>query len=312
LSSRFPERTRVYQNHHLDSTRWDHYSPRAGDVIISTSMKAGTTWMQRIMSLLVFGTEPLPGSLWEVSPWLDNRFVAPIESMIEKIEQQEHQRFLKAHIPLDALPYYPEVRYICVVRDTRDVFMSMFNHYSGYTDFVYDMLAAGDPVGGPMPRCPEDPRELWPRWMTRGNFPWESDGWPFWSHHYHAESFWKFRDLRNVLLVHFSDLKADLEGEMRRVAGFVGIDVAEERWPNLVEAASFEAMKNEGASLMGADIGMAFEGGADRFLHKGTNGRWRDVLAADDLVLYERAAEKLEPELRGWLETGRLAGVGAK
>jgi aryl sulfotransferase len=190
--------------------------------------------------------------------------------------------------------------------------MSMFNHYSGYTDFVYDRLAAGDPVGGPMPRCPDDPRELWPQWLTRGSFEWESDGWPFWSHHYHAESFWKFRHLANVLLVHFNDLKNDLRGEMKRIAEFAGIQVADADWPELVEEASFEAMKRNGTELMGADLGMAFDGGADRFLHKGTNGRWHDVLTASDLELYEQAAEKLAPELRDWLEAGRLAGVGAK
>ena len=32
-----------------------------------------------------------------------------------------------------------------------------------------------------------------------------------------------------------------------------------------------------------------FEGGADRFFHKGTNGRWHDVLTESDLALYEAA-----------------------
>ena len=49
-----------------------------------------------------------------------------------------------------------------------------------------------------------------------------------------------------------------------------------------------------------------FEGGAERFFFKGTNGRWRDVLTAEDLELYERAASELDPELRNWLENGRL------
>ena len=51
---------------------------------------------------------------------------------------------------------------------------------------------------------------------------------------------------------------------------------------------------------------MVFEGGAERFFFKGTNGRWRDVLTAEDLELYERAASELDPELRNWLENGRL------
>jgi Cation efflux family len=66
-----PRRTRTYRSHHLDSERWDHVTLRPGDIVISTSMKAGTTWMQRIMSLLVFGTGPLPAPLVELSPWID-------------------------------------------------------------------------------------------------------------------------------------------------------------------------------------------------------------------------------------------------
>ena len=38
------ERSRIYQNHHLDSTRWDKFIPRPDDIVITTSYKAGTTW----------------------------------------------------------------------------------------------------------------------------------------------------------------------------------------------------------------------------------------------------------------------------
>ncbi len=300
-----PQRTRVYQNHHLDSTRWDDFVHRPGDVVISTSYKAGTTWMQRIVSLLILGPGPLAENLMVMSPWIDQRFFGPIEPVLEYLERQEHRRFLKSHLPFDAIPYWEDVRYICVGRDTRDVFMSVFNHYSAYTDLMYEMLAANDPVGGPMPRCPEDPRDLWQEWITTPAFPWESDGSPWWSHHYQLESFWEHRDLPNLLLVHYSDLKADLEGEMRRIAGFLGIEVAESLWPELVHGATFESMRAE-AIEQAPQMGMVFEGGPARFFFKGTNGRWRDALTADDLELYERAASKLDPELRRWLEHGRL------
>src|SRR5207237_1422640 len=83
------------------------------------------------------------------------------------LDGQQHRRFLKSHLPLDALPYFPEVRYLWVVRDTRDVFMSLWNHYSSHTDAAYERFASGDPEGGPLPRCPADPREFWRSWMTR-------------------------------------------------------------------------------------------------------------------------------------------------
>jgi aryl sulfotransferase len=304
--TQLPQRVRTYRHHHLDSTRWDSYRPRAGDVIISTSYKSGTTWMQRIMSLLVFGNRPLTEDLTALSPWIDLR-VVPLDGMIAGIEAQEQQRFVKSHLPLDALPYFPEVRYIWIARDTRDVFMSIFNHYHSHTDEAYEMFASGDPEGGPLPRCPEDPREFWTSWMTRASFPWERDGWPYWSHHYHAESFWPFRDLPNVLAVHYNDLTADLEGQMRRVAAFTGIEVAEDDWPSLVEGARFESMKREALELDATGRSMLpiiWKGGAESFFYKGTNGRWRDVLTADDLLLYDRAVAPLDPSLRTWLENG--------
>ena len=300
-----PERTRIYQNHHLDSTRWDDLVHRPDDIVIATSYKAGTTWTQRIVSLLIFGPGELPENLMVLSPWVDQRFFGRIEPVLEYLEKQEHRRFLKSHLPLDALPYWEDVKYICVGRDTRDVFMSVFNHYSAYTDFMYDLLAANDPVGGPMPRCPQDPRELWAEWITTPNFAWEPDGSPWWSHHYQVESFWKHRDLPNVLMVHYADMKTDLDGEMRRIADFLGITHDESVWPELVHAATFESMKDE-ARASSQQMATVFEGGSDRFFFKGTNGRWRDVLTQDDLALYEAAASKLDPELRHWLENGRL------
>jgi aryl sulfotransferase len=297
-----PSRTRIYRHHHLDSTRWDAVRHRPGDIVVSTSAKAGTTWMQRIVSLLIFGTDPLPDVLTRISPWIDRRFVEPVEEIVERIGAQTHRRFLKTHLPLDALPYDERVRYVIVGRDTRDVFMSLWHHYSSYTDEMYAATASGDPPGGPMPRCPDDPRALWSQWMTRGSFPWESDGWPFWSHHYHAAAWWEFRHLENILLVHYNDLQADLDGEMRRVAAHVGIPVDEESWPELVEAARFTAMKADADRLLGPMD--RFAGGAGGFLYKASNGRWRDVLTPEDLLLYEKAAGELDPELRTWLEGG--------
>ena len=51
-----------------------------------------------------------------------------------------------------------------------------------------------------------------------------------------------------------------------------------------------------------------FVGGGETFLHKGTNGRWRDVLTADELTRYADAVAKfLTDEMAAWLEHGSLA-----
>ena len=154
-----------------------------------------------------------------------------------------------------------------------------------------------------MPRCPDNLREMWRPWITKAWFPWEPDGWPFWSHHYHASSFWSYRHLPNVLLVHYNDLMADLEGEMRRIAEFVGVAVPEERWPDYVRAAGFESMQAEAEQLL-PETAIGF-GSPSNFIYKGTNKRWREALTEEDLQLYGQGAVRdLDPALRGWLEEG--------
>jgi aryl sulfotransferase len=306
MTRKLPERTREYRNHHLDSLRWNHVPPRPGDIVISTSLKTGTTWTQRIVSLLLFGADPLPDSLWQLSPWIDARLVGPIEEVAALAEAQTHRRFFKSHLPLTALPYDPSVTYIYVGRDARDVAMSMFNHYSAYNELAYSMMASGDDLmSDPLPQCPEDIHVFVHDWLTRGSFAWEEDGYPFWSHFAHARSFWEFRHLPNIHLIHFSDLKADLEGEMRRLAATLGIEVPEGNWPALVEAAGFDAMKRQGRDLL-PEMDTAFEGGVDRFFHKGSNGRWHGVLTAEELELFDVAETRaFDDAARRWMRGGR-------
>ena len=146
-----PERTREYRNHHLDSTRWDRFVARDDDIFITTAYKARTTWTQRILASLVLGPGPLPQTLGAISPWIDARFMGPIEPLLASVESQEHRRFIKSHLAADGLRFFPQAKYIVVGRDTRDVFMSFFNHYSAYTDFAYMLFNDADRPG-PFPR----------------------------------------------------------------------------------------------------------------------------------------------------------------
>jgi aryl sulfotransferase len=246
----------------------------------------------------------------DLSPWIDARFHGPIGPILEEFEAQQHRRFIKSHLAADGVPIWDEVSYIVVGRDARDVFMSLWNHYSGHTDRFFELINDPDRPGDPIPRPPGDPRELWRSWSMRGWFPWEPDGWPYWSHSHHISSWWELRRRPNVLLVHFNDLLADLSGEMGRVAAFLGVSVADEAWSQLVEEATFQSMKDEAKRLDGATGGGAstiWLDGTATFFHKGTNGRWRDVLTATDLDLYDKAAGRLDLPLRAWLEGGRHA-----
>jgi aryl sulfotransferase len=231
------------------------------------------------------------------------------EQTTQRCAALEGQRFLKSHLPLDGLPWWPEARYVVVCRDARDVFMSLLNHYSSYTDFAFALFNdQPDRVGPPMPPCPEDPRELWRMWMTRGWFDWESEGYPFWSNLYHTASYWPYRHLSNVLFLHYNDMLADLEGAVRRLAGFCRIEVDDELVARVARRTTFSNLKRSAIEAeKKAPPGMpeVFRGGQQTFFNKGTNGRWRDVLTDEDLELYAAAKQRvLEPDCARWLETG--------
>ena len=332
--SRRPEVTREYHNAMLDSSYWQYFKPRSDDIIISTSMKAGTTWMQRICAALVFQTAKLNEPVDATSPWIDMRNSLP-EFTQPGLEAQTHRRFVKSHLPLDATPYYDEVKYIVVGRDARDVFMSMVPHHYNIAPHIFSMMNDRDGheriatmraqgvelspeeekvflgmrrwEGKDIPTLEGvDIREIWRMWMTTSLFPWEQDGFPYWSHFYHLNSWWEFKHLPNILFVHYSDLLEDLDGEMRRISKWLDIDVDESLWPSLVESATFASMKSQSDQTAPAVTHGIWKDPAN-FFHKGKNGRWRDVLTDEDLQLYEDLkARTLMPDAVDWLEQGGL------
>jgi aryl sulfotransferase len=264
--------------------------------------------MQNIVAQLVFlGQEDVPFA-WEVSPWIDARLGDPVAEMMANLEKQTHRRFLKTHMALDGIPFFPQMKYIVVARDARDVFMSWWNHYSNYVDALYErMNNTPGRVGEPMPRCPENINEYWHTWIARGWFEWESEGYPHSGNLHHTQTWWNFRHLDNILFVHFNDLLADLEAEVGRVADFLEIEVTAETVKKVAQAVSFARLKQQATADPNAATDTWKEGMAT-FFHKGTNGRWRDVLSVAEVALYEETAVKLlTPDCKRWLEQGRAA-----
>lgn len=301
--------TRSYRAFAYDSRRWAAYVARADDIVIATYPKCGTTWMQRLVSMLIFGsTAPRP--LSEVSPWIDRRFGPQAELVLAALEAQTHRRFIKSHLPLDALPLYDTVKYVHVARDGRDACLSFHNHSRSFTPGALanmdEIGLADETIGRAYPRVDAAFRSFYLDWINAA--PWETTTCPLspLSFFEFETTFWNERARTNVLLVHYNDLLTDLHGEVRRLAAFLDIEVPARLWPELVEAGKFEAMRRDGEELM-PEAKKAWNDGANTFLHKGVNGRWRDLLNADDIARYEaKARAELPPACASWLAGGRL------
>ena len=304
-----PQLNKVYQNHHLDSTRWDAYSPRNDDIVVTTSYKCGTTYTQQILLHLLHGGPDVdaPATL-DVSPWIDARFMpTPLETLIEDIDDQKPRRFIKSHLPLDGLPYYEQVKYLIVARDPRDVFMSLQNHYGNYTDLAYSAFNNGN-VGVDLPRFDPDIKRSWTNWISRGWFDWESEGWPMWSNMHHTQSNWEYRNLPNFMFLHYADMRSDLPGTIRRIAEFIEHPVTDADVARVTSETDFDAVKAKAVKADAeADTNspQVFANGQSGFFFKGTNGRWRNVLDQEVLELYEAAKRRvLSDDCAAWLENG--------
>lgn len=295
----WPRKTRELHNHHFDSTIWNDFRFRDDDIVIATYAKSGTTWVQQIVGQLIFGgRENLPVAA--MSPWLDLR-VPPKAVKLADVEKQIHRRFLKTHLPVDALVFSPKARYLYIGRDGRDVVWSLYNHHANANRLWYEALNdTPGRVGPPIEPPPDSVQQYFLDWL-------EGDGYPFWPFWENIRSWWAIRHLPNVLLLHFADLKRDLPGEIQRIAAFLQVAIDETKWDAIVEHCTFDYMKAHATHSVPLG-GVFWDGGAQTFVNKGTNGRWRDVLSSKDSAAYERRAmAELGPQCAAWLRDGAVA-----
>ena len=295
-----PRWSRIYRHRLLDGDRWKSYTPRDDDIVVCSAYKAGTTWLQSMCALLVFQSTEFPAPLSALSPWLDVPRV-PIDEVMARLDAQTHRRIVKTHLPLDGLPYHEGLTYLFIGRDPRDVFVSLTNHIANVRSEI--RLPDGRP---PWPRdeIPVDLRAFFRKWLTTPGVPGEQDGWPAWSALSLAETYWRHRGCPNVHLFHYADLKADLDGQMRRLSAILGIPVDEAHWPGLVDAARFDSMKRNALQFGPSGPSTIWLDPA-AFFARGENGQWRGLLGEEELALYKEVmTERLAPDLAEWLENG--------
>ena len=255
-----PSKTRELHNHHFDSTTWNDFRFRPDDIVIATYQKSGTTWVQQIVAQMLFGPDP-DLEVAAMSPWLDLR-VPPKAAKLPMVEAQTHRRFLKTHLPLDALVFSPAAKYVYVGRDGRDVVWSVYNHHANANRSWYEALNdTPGRVGPPIEPPPDDIRRYWREWLDHDGHPF----WPFWEN---VRTWWEVRDLPNVLFVHFANLKRDMPGQMRRIAAFLEVPVDEARWGTILEHCSFDWMKRHAAKYAPRG-GASWDAGAEVLSTKG-------------------------------------------
>ena len=291
-----------------DSDRWLHFRFRPGDIVISTPPKCGTTWTQMLCALLVFDGPELPRPLGELSPWLD-MLTRPIDDVVAMYDAQDHRRFIKTHTPLDGLPLRPEATYVVVGRDPRDVAVSMQHHNENLDmDRVRELRAETvDPADDRdvAPRvAPADPEEWLEHFIEQDDLGGPASLALVLNH---LSKAWEHRRDPNVALFHYTDYRADLPAELRRLASALEIPLTAPRAAELATEASIERMRERADKVVpSAELGIWRDTSA--FLRAGSTGEGAGRIAGRHEARYaERVRSLVPPDLAAWAHEGRIA-----
>lgn len=288
----YPLNSKTYKTEEFDSTLWGHYKPLPGDTVISTYAKCGTTWIQHIVLNLNYIGKEMP-HLRDVSLWVERHstrnieYELVVEELIESMDRLPAPRQFKTHLPLDYLPYHPEVKYLVVARDMRDAYPSWHNH-------LMKTSKSNE----------EDIHNFWRTWVKKGiegNAPVATEE----TAHPHFEfyhNWWRYKNLNNIHLVHFNNLLGNLESEIESIAQFLEIEIDQATAHYITKATTFSTMKENSKQLMGK---------ANWMINKGVNGQWKEILTNKDIILYDIAKANaielgISAECLNWLETGKV------
>ena len=279
-----------------DSARWEGFPFRAGDVVVSTRSKHGTTWMQTILLLLIHQRPDFPAPLAELAPWLDH-LVESRDDVVARLEAQEHRRVIKTHTPLDGVPLDPVVTYIVVGRHPLDAAVSLYHQGDNLDRQRMQELTGAPPPQrtGPRPTV----KQWLEQWIDTETDPAEDlDSLPgvLW----HLTDAWTRRREPNVVLVHYADLLGNLSSEMARLRAALNIDVPDDRWVTLVEAATLSSMRARAEVLAPNAAGVLKDNAA--FFRRGTSGAAAEILHPDTMQRYhDRVRAMAPPDLLAWL-----------
>ena len=84
---------------------------------------------------------------------------------------------------------------------------------------------------------------------------------------------WPLREKKNVLMLHFTDMKKDHEGSVRKIASFLGFNPTEEQWPKVLEYTAFPWMKKNQHKFEGTTVAPIPMLRSGAMIRKGESGK---------------------------------------
>lgn len=168
-------------------------------------------------------------------------------------------RFIKSHLPTFLLPdelWIVKPKIIYVARNPLDLAVSYFHHHrhihkcKGDIDDFLEALISNEIIHTPL--------------------------------HEHVLDFWKMRDQKNLLFIFYEDMKRDFDGEVKKLANFLGKSFTQEQIDMTCDYLSFDKMKKNpklNFKEQSEDLKVLKEDSNEfKFLRKGKIGSYKEEL----------------------------------
>lgn len=199
------------------------YAPNAHDVLVCSYFKSGTNWTMQIALQVAWRGTAQFSHIHDLVPWVEfpDRFrytVALSDALWRSSPTQ--LRVIKTHLPIGRIEYNDQARYIWVVRDPKDVFVSSYH-------FLRSIML------GPLMLPLEEWLDIY---LSEDTF----NG--SWAEHLHSG--WQRRDRANVLFLTYEEMKADRPEAIDRIAALMNVDLSADERDSVAALSSYEHMKS--------------------------------------------------------------------
>jgi len=221
---------------------------RPGDTIIAVPVKCGTTWTMNIFHQLRTGGDPDLLDIYAEVPWVEfkERPDQPNEELVERWKKIPHSinRGFKTHgwpgdDPNDFAVYKEDMKYVVVGRNPEEAVVSLWPFFRAHSKELWKLFEI-EKMRDDFVHTTFD--SFYHNTVHKG-FSHTPGGLLTILFFEFVNKWWPLRHKSNVLFLHFSEMKKDHEGSVRKIANFLNMHPTKEEWPQVLEYTGFPWMK---------------------------------------------------------------------
>ena len=241
------------------------YEPTGSDVFVSTFAKSGTNWMMQIAQQIAYRGAGDYTHIHDLISWPDmggkrsRRMAVSLDDRRVQKASPTSLRIIKTHLPVRYVPYRESARYLVVVRDPKEIFVSSYHFARG--------------AAGPLMPRPE----VWFDLFLTKRFPLNFGG--TWAEH--TAGYWALRHKPNVRVLLFPEMKRDLQGAVQQVADVMGVQLTNAEMDSVLERSTFSYMASIENKFTPMPKGSLPWGEGLKMMRQGQSGRSSEMLTLE-------------------------------